>query len=51
MNDSRITIGAAIADTPIYILDEQMKPVADGEMGEIFIGEKGFPEGIGKGKT
>ncbi len=51
LNDSRITIGAAIADTPIYILDEQMKPVADGEMGEIFIGEKGFPEGIGKGKT
>lgn len=48
LNDSRITIGAAIADTPIYILDEQMKPVADGEMGEIFIGGEGVSRGYWK---
>lgn len=48
LNDSRITIGAAIADTPIYILDDQMNPVAEGEIGEIFIGGDGVSNGYWK---
>lgn len=31
-------IGAGIANTPIYVLNEQLQPVAPGETGEIFIG-------------
>lgn len=31
-------IGTGIANTPIYLLNEQLQPVAPGETGEIFIG-------------
>nr|WP_262920167.1 amino acid adenylation domain-containing protein [Niabella hibiscisoli] len=48
LSDNRITIGAAIADTPIYILDDQMKPVEEGETGEIFIGGDGVSNGYWK---
>lgn len=45
LSDNRITIGSAITDTPIYILDEQMKPVPEGESGEIVIGGDGVSKG------
>lgn len=32
------SIGTGIANTPIYLLDENLKPVAAGQTGEIFIG-------------
>lgn len=37
-NDERPAIGAAIANTNIYILNENHEPVAPGEIGEIYIG-------------
>ncbi|WP_114789081.1 amino acid adenylation domain-containing protein [Niabella yanshanensis] len=45
MSDERITIGAPILDTPVYILDENLKEVAEGEMGEIYIGGEGVSKG------
>lgn len=44
-NDDRITIGKPIANTDIYILDCNRKPVPAGVLGEIYIGGMG----VGKG--
>jgi polyketide synthase PksJ len=41
----RITIGKPLPDTEVYVLDEKMEPVAEGERGEIFIGGKGLALG------
>ncbi|MCH5597898.1 amino acid adenylation domain-containing protein [Niabella ginsengisoli] len=48
LSDEKITIGAPILDTPIYILDENLKPVSAGEMGEIYIGGEGVSKGYWK---
>jgi len=42
---SRPTIGLPIANTQIYILDENFEHVADGASGELFIGGKGVGRG------
>ena len=40
-----IPIGQPIANTQMYVLDEQLEPVATGVMGEIYLGG----EGVGRG--
>jgi amino acid adenylation domain-containing protein len=40
-----ITIGRPIANTQCYILDEQMRPVAPGDTGELCIGGEGVAAG------
>ncbi len=39
------SIGRAIDNTEVHILDDQMGPVADGEVGEIYIGGAGVARG------
>lgn len=46
--DELITIGFPIANTQIYILDENRKVVESGEIGEIVIGGDGVAEGYWK---
>jgi len=46
--DELITIGFPIANTQIYLLDENRKVVEDGEIGEIVIGGDGVAEGYWK---
>ncbi|MDR3712091.1 MAG: amino acid adenylation domain-containing protein [Puia sp.] len=43
--DQPITIGKPIRETTVYILDEQQNQVADGEVGEIYIGGTGVALG------
>jgi amino acid adenylation domain-containing protein len=44
-NEGLITVGAPIANTQVYILDDYSKPVADGAIGEIAIGGDGVANG------
>ncbi|MDA0236863.1 MAG: AMP-binding protein, partial [Proteobacteria bacterium] len=43
--DGMIPIGKPIANTAVYILDEQLRPVLPGEKGEIYIGGSGLALG------
>jgi amino acid adenylation domain-containing protein len=38
-------IGVAIPDLQLYVLDEDMRPVADGEVGELYVGGPGVGRG------
>ena len=44
-DDELITIGNAIDKTQVYILDDKLNPVPDGEEGEIYIGGEGVARG------
>jgi amino acid adenylation domain-containing protein len=44
-DDAAITIGRAINNTQVYILDDNSKPVAHGQTGEICIGGDGVARG------
>ena len=44
-NDEDISIGKPIANTQVYILDENSKNLTDGNIGEIFIGGDGVAKG------
>ncbi|WP_428331022.1 non-ribosomal peptide synthetase [Mucilaginibacter sp.] len=44
-NDEEITIGKPIANTQVYILDEQLNNLTDGNIGEIFIAGDGVAKG------
>jgi len=44
-NDEDITIGKPIANTQVYILDENLNILPDGEIGELFIGGEGVALG------
>jgi len=39
------SIGKAIKGTTVYLLDEAMQPVADGEVGEMYLGGRGVGRG------
>ncbi len=38
LDGDRVPIGSPVAGTPIYILDEHLRPVRPGETGEFFVG-------------
>jgi non-ribosomal peptide synthetase component F len=42
---STIPIGRPIINTTVYLLDEELKPVREGESGELFIGGEGVTRG------
>jgi len=44
-SDDDISIGKPIANTQVYILDEQFDSLIDGSVGEIFIGGEGVAQG------
>lgn len=44
-NDENITIGKPVANTQVYILNENLKSLTDGSVGEIFIGGDGVAQG------
>jgi amino acid adenylation domain-containing protein len=44
-NDENITIGKPIANTQVYIVDEQLNNLADGNIGELLIGGEGVAKG------
>jgi amino acid adenylation domain-containing protein len=45
VNEEAITIGRPIDNTQLFILDEYMKPLPEGSIGEIYIGGEGVARG------
>lgn len=41
-------IGAGMPDVPLYLLDEQLRPVADGDTGELYVGGAAVARGYHK---
>lgn len=44
-DENKVPIGKVISNTEAHVLDAQLKPVADGQTGELFIGGDGLARG------
>jgi amino acid adenylation domain-containing protein len=45
VGDANIPVGSALQKVPLYVLDEDLEPVADGVTGELFVGGVGLARG------
>ena len=45
LSDGAVPIGAAMTDTRVHLLDERLRPVADGQAGELYLAGPGLARG------